>query len=453
MLRIVDEVFAANISVAMDITSGPIEQRRPDYPLAALQQVVRNAVMHRTYEGTNAPVRVTWFSDRIEILSPGGPFGQVTIENFGSPGVTDYRNRHLAEVLHRLGYVQRFGVGIELTRQAMEKNGESAARVRSNADAYQGDPAEGRLSAPIIAFFNNRGGVGTTTLVYHLAWMFSDLGVRVLLADLDPQADLSAACRGQDRLEKLLSAYAHPTIYDFVDALMNRPEAAQAAYPEKQDLSVPPLILGDLRLAIFEDLGQSRGSELTAAFGRILSEAADVCRAEVVLVDLAPNLGAINRAVLLAADYMIVPLAADLFSVQGMRNLGQALREWKAQSEQAEKGRPIGYVVQQHSMRLNHPIRSNHGWSTRIPFEYQRSVLGNAQAEPGIAVREDDYCLAILKHYHSLLPMAQEAQKPMFHLTMADGLALSSRAKRRARVQASGGTNRQTYRDQAPLLV
>jgi len=123
MLRMVDEIFAANISVAIDITSGPIEQRRPDYPLAALQQVVRNAVMHRTYEGTNAPVRVTWFSDRIEILSPGGPFGQVTIENFGRPGVTDYRNRYLAEVLHGLGFVQRFGVGIALTRQATEKNG------------------------------------------------------------------------------------------------------------------------------------------------------------------------------------------------------------------------------------------------------------------------------------------------------------------------------------------
>ncbi len=123
MLRIADEVFSANVSVAVDVTSGPTEQRRPDYPLVALQQVVRNAVMHRTYEGTNAPVRVTWFSDRIEILSPGGPFGQVTIENFGSPGVTDYRNRYLAEVLHGLGYVQRFGIGIALTRQAMEKNG------------------------------------------------------------------------------------------------------------------------------------------------------------------------------------------------------------------------------------------------------------------------------------------------------------------------------------------
>ncbi len=133
MLRLIDEVFSAvRMSTAVDITSGPLERRQSDYPLVALQQVIRNAVMHRNYEGTNAPVRVTWFSDRIEIPSPGGPFGQVTIENFGSPGVTDYRNRYLAEVLHRLGYVQRFGIGIEFTRQAMAEEREPAAGVSPN---------------------------------------------------------------------------------------------------------------------------------------------------------------------------------------------------------------------------------------------------------------------------------------------------------------------------------
>jgi ATP-dependent DNA helicase RecG len=79
--------------------------------------------MHRTYEGTNAPVRFSWFSDRIEILSPGGPYGQVTPENFGRPGVTDYRNPQLAEAMKNLGYVQRFGVGIPIARQELEKNG------------------------------------------------------------------------------------------------------------------------------------------------------------------------------------------------------------------------------------------------------------------------------------------------------------------------------------------
>jgi ATP-dependent DNA helicase RecG len=79
--------------------------------------------MHRTYEGTNAPVRIHWFSDRIEILSPGGAFGQVNRENFGDPGTTDYRNPHLAEAMKNLGYVQRFGIGIEIARKELEKNG------------------------------------------------------------------------------------------------------------------------------------------------------------------------------------------------------------------------------------------------------------------------------------------------------------------------------------------
>jgi ATP-dependent DNA helicase RecG len=123
VLRMLDETFQAHISVATDITAQPIEIRQPDYPIVALQQIARNAVMHRSYEGTNAPVRITWFNDRIEIQNPGGPFGQVNRQNFGQPGITDYRNPHLAEVMKNLGYVQRFGVGIQLARQQLQKNG------------------------------------------------------------------------------------------------------------------------------------------------------------------------------------------------------------------------------------------------------------------------------------------------------------------------------------------
>ncbi len=122
LIRRIDEVLEANIEVATSITEGPREIRRPDYPLAALQQLVRNAVLHRSYEGTNAPVRCYWFDDRIEIHSPGGPYGQVTAENFGQPAVTDYRNRHLAEAMRVLELVQRFGVGISIARRELEKN-------------------------------------------------------------------------------------------------------------------------------------------------------------------------------------------------------------------------------------------------------------------------------------------------------------------------------------------
>lgn len=118
-----DEKMKAHISTRVDLTSGDVEKRTADYPLAALQQLVRNAVMHRTYEATNAPIRISWFSDRIEIVSPGGPYGIVNAGNFGQPGITDYRNPHLAEALKVLGYVQRFGVGIASARKLLKENG------------------------------------------------------------------------------------------------------------------------------------------------------------------------------------------------------------------------------------------------------------------------------------------------------------------------------------------
>jgi ATP-dependent DNA helicase RecG len=98
------------------------ETPHPDYPLVALQQLARNAILHRTYEGTNAPVRIYWFSDRIEIQNPGGPYGQVNRNNFGT-GITDYRNPYVAEAMKNLGYIQRFGIGIQLARKALERNG------------------------------------------------------------------------------------------------------------------------------------------------------------------------------------------------------------------------------------------------------------------------------------------------------------------------------------------
>ncbi len=123
ILRQLDETLKVHVSTAINIKSGDQDTRYPDFPIVALQQLTRNAVLHRTYEGTNAPVRIHWFSDRIEIINPGGPFGIVTQENFGKPGVADYRNPQLAESMKSLGYVQKFGVGIQMARNELEKNG------------------------------------------------------------------------------------------------------------------------------------------------------------------------------------------------------------------------------------------------------------------------------------------------------------------------------------------
>ena len=128
-----DELLRLHIMTAVDVVSGDTEKRIPDYPLAALQQIVRNAIMHRSYEGTNAPTRVYWFSDRIEIINPGGPYGAVTVDNFGQPGITDYRNPNLAEAMRHLGYAQHFGVGIQIAREALARNGNPPLEFKFDA--------------------------------------------------------------------------------------------------------------------------------------------------------------------------------------------------------------------------------------------------------------------------------------------------------------------------------
>ena len=133
LLRIlsgIDDKLSAHNRTGVDFISGAQEKRSSDYPMPALQQILRNAIMHRTYENTNSPVRVYWFNDRIEIFSPGGPFGIVTEKNFEMPGYTDYRNPNLAEAMKILGFVQKFGMGIQIAKAELEKNGNPALEYK-----------------------------------------------------------------------------------------------------------------------------------------------------------------------------------------------------------------------------------------------------------------------------------------------------------------------------------
>lgn len=151
---------------------------------------------------------------------------------------------------------------------------------------------------------------------------------------------------------------------------------------------------------------------------------------------MGPNLGAINRAALLSADFLLVPLAADLFSLQGLRNLGPAVQKWRRDWATVRtratvpfdlpEGRlePIGYVVLQDAVRLDRPARHFARWRARIPPAYRESVLGRP-TEP--VPDPDPDCLAMLRNYRSLMPMAEEARKPMFDLRPADG-AIGSHA-------------------------
>jgi ATP-dependent DNA helicase RecG len=135
VLRRTEEKLKAHNKIAVDITVKSTHQITTPYPQVALQQILYNAVLHRTYEGTNAPIRIYWFNDRIEIMSPGGPYGNVTSENFGQPGVTDYRNPNIADLLKTFGFIQAFGRGIATARRAMDVNGNPPLELRPDQTA------------------------------------------------------------------------------------------------------------------------------------------------------------------------------------------------------------------------------------------------------------------------------------------------------------------------------
>lgn len=140
-IRRLEEKLAAHNLRGVRFRDVATEGRSETYPLDALRQLVRNAYMHRSYEATNTPVRVYWFDDRIEIHNPGGPFGSVTPENFGQPGITDYRNPNLAEALRALGYVQRFGAGIAIARKALGQRLQFEVQAGVIAAIIQGEPS------------------------------------------------------------------------------------------------------------------------------------------------------------------------------------------------------------------------------------------------------------------------------------------------------------------------
>ncbi|WP_239332490.1 ATP-binding protein [Frankia sp. CiP3] len=116
-----ETLYKGHLHTRLIEVSGFREEPRPDYPIEALREVCMNAIMHRNYESSNAPVRVAWFDDRIEVTNPGGPFGQVRSDNFDR--VNDYRNPSLAAAMKSLGYVNQFGRGIGRIRASLSRNG------------------------------------------------------------------------------------------------------------------------------------------------------------------------------------------------------------------------------------------------------------------------------------------------------------------------------------------
>lgn len=120
-LQIIDLFIRGNIVKERPVKGNSFkEETLRNYPYWALRELIMNAIMHRSYE-SNAPIYIYEFSNRIEIVNPGGLFGEVTPQNF--PNASDYRNVVLAEAMKILGYVNRFNYGVKRAKEELIRNG------------------------------------------------------------------------------------------------------------------------------------------------------------------------------------------------------------------------------------------------------------------------------------------------------------------------------------------
>lgn len=298
----------------------------------------------------------------------------------------------------------------------------------------------------VVSLFNNKGGVGKTTFLFHVAHQLADLGKTVLMVDCDSQCNLTAYTLSESAIDQAWlpagnSIYRQiEPVYRTIGDIRNRAPSAISEHLH--------LVPGDLSLSEFEDrLGDSwnaarGGSEAAlraqSAIYRVIKQSTEKSNAEIVLLDLGPNLGAINRAVLGGSDYIISPVAPDLFSIRGTENLGNKLVTWRSEWDQCNAawtgtgleiptGRPkfLGYITQQHNIR-NNAAGMTAGWKLfgdKVASAIHDNIvaklapLGQVELPPS-----GSHDIGMIPNLHSLIPYSLEARKPVFHCTSTDGL-------------------------------
>ncbi|MFO0981078.1 MAG: ParA family protein [Planctomycetota bacterium] len=300
-----------------------------------------------------------------------------------------------------------------------------------------------------FVLFNNKGGVGKTTLTFNIAHMLARIGQRTVVLDYDPQSNISAIFLKEEELFDIWEDQSRRarTVFQCIDPV--RRGKGDVLDPELVPVADGLWLLpGHLNLGRFEqvlaeewpkkaDANNERALDVTTALDVLSNKAADMVGADVLILDVGPSLGALNRAALLCCDAVVLPLAPDLFSLQGMRNVGPTLREWRADWSTVRarhmSGRPqaglkphefipIGYVVQQHLARADRPVASYARWAAQIPEVFREDVLAEPKRNQFQSLEGDPYCIATIKHFASLVPIAQLARKPMFDLKQVDGI-------------------------------
>lgn len=297
-----------------------------------------------------------------------------------------------------------------------------------------------------LALFNPKGGVGKTTLTFNLGHLLARRGLTTVVLDLDPQCDLSSWFLSAETLASLWeeTGSAPQTVLHFVASLRRSQDWPDPDLrPVADDLWLLP---GHLGLSRFEPIlaaeawaspGGPDGERILSvlsAFASLPGKAAAAVGADIVLLDLGSSLGALNRAALLACDAVLVPLAPDLFAQQSLKSMGPTLRDWRRGSESlrgqlragpevslpAHAFEPIGYLVQEASTQVGLATDVLR-WGREIPAAFHEHVLADRLSWSG-DFSQDPACLAVLRHWASLIPIAQTSRKPLFDLKQADGI-------------------------------
>ncbi len=302
----------------------------------------------------------------------------------------------------------------------------------------------------LISIFNNKGGVGKTTYIYHIAHLLELQGKTVLLVDLDSQCNLSAYSLSDHDLERSWRTDRGNSIWNAIERVYKGMGDIRQRQPTQfnEKYSNLHIIPGDVLLSNYEDIlgdtwssakgGNEPALRVQSAIYRYVLWCAEKIHADFVMLDLGPNLGAINRAILAASDYFIVPMSPDLFSIRGTENLGNKLLTWRKEWDQCNgaweggeielpKGRPVflGYVMQQHNMRQN-SAGMTRGWSifgSRVEQAVQENIV--KKLDPINQVHnwgDGNWNLGQIPNLHSLIPYSLEARKPVFDCTSKDGL-------------------------------